>query len=95
MAKGSAAKDNLMYLFSTACGDNFIGTEDGKKFYFWSKENGEKMQVCVTMTIPKTPMTVSGDVDTALDFEDEDTPFGQMNEDEVQTLDRLVKELDL
>ena len=98
MAKGAIAKENLIKRFATAVGADYVGTEDGKKFYFWSQENGEKMQVAITMTVPKTPFSCNaqgGD----LNFEDEPaTPTKapvEMQEDEKATLERLMKELDL
>lgn len=97
MAKGSIAKDNLIKRFATAVGSDYVGTEDGKKFYFWSTENGEKVQVAVTMTVPKTPISCNaqgGDIN----FEDEPAPTKapvEMQEDEKAVLERLMKELDL
>lgn len=97
MAKGAAAKDTLMKRFQAACGEDYVGTEDGKKFYFWSSENGERVQVCITMTVPKIPLECNaqgGD----LNFEDEVTPAKkpvEMDKDEKATLDRLMKDLGL
>ena len=98
-AKGSIAKDNLIKRFATAVGDDYIGTsDDGKKFYFWSAENGEKVQVAVSMTVPKTPVAFEakgGDIN----FGDEPVEVPkqkvEMKEDEKAVLDRLMKELDL
>lgn len=97
MAKGALAKDNLIKRFQTAVGADYVGTDDGKKFYFWSVENGERVQVAVTMTVPKTPLVVEGKGGN-LDFEDASvapTPKTEMGEDEKATLDRLMKELGL
>lgn len=55
MAKGNKAKENLMNRMIEALKDSYVGTEDGKKFYFTSEEDGMPMQVCVSMTCPKTP----------------------------------------
>lgn len=101
MAKGAIAKDNLLKRFTTAVGADYVGTEDGKKFYFWSTENGERVQVAVTMTVPKTPLACNaqgGD----LNFED-DAPSGvvtptkvkPMDESEAAVLARLKEELGL
>lgn len=98
MAKGAIAKDTLMKRFITAVGADYCGTEDGKKFYFMSTENGERVQVAVSMTVPKTPVTFNaqgGDIN----FGDEPIATSakkvEMGEDEKATLDRLMKELDL
>ena len=97
MAKGTEAKANLINRFRTAVGDDFICEKD-KKFYFWSSENGERIQVAVSMTVPKVLVecTASGG---DLDFSDDDTATKhetvEMKEDEKATLDRLIKELGL
>lgn len=96
MAKGTEAKANLINRFRVAVGDDFICEKD-KKFYFWSSENGERVQVAVSMTVPKVPVECTapgGD----LDFSDDSTPkqeVVEMKEDEKATLDRLMKELGL
>lgn len=96
-AKGTVAKENLIKRFATAVGSDYIGTEDGKKYYFWSIENGERIQVAITLTVPKTPIAAQSD---NISFEDNVTAVNtkgnaQMDEDEKATLERLMKELDL
>ena len=104
-AKGSIAKDNLIKRFATAVGDDYIGaSDDGKKFYFWSAENGEKVQVCISMTVPKTPIAC-GNVSNGK-FEFGDSPESgsgvvvpqvkkEMDESEAAILARLKQELGL
>lgn len=95
MAKGSIAKTNLLERFKTALGADYVGADsDGKKFYFWSTENGEKMQVCITMTVPKTPLTTDS-MPKEMVFDDGPVPVSPIGEDEQATLDRLMKELNL
>lgn len=95
-ARGTIAKENLIKRFTTAVGEDFICEKD-KKFYFWSTENGERVQVAVSMTVPKVPVECNapgGD----LNFDDAPvaTPAKvEMDEDEKATLARLMKELDL
>lgn len=55
MAKGQNAKDNLLNLFIKSNPKNYIGCFD-KKHYFWSEENGEKVQIAISMTCPKNPV---------------------------------------
>lgn len=93
MAKGAIAKDNLMKRFITAVGADYVG-EDNKKFYFWSSENGERVQVAISLTVPKTPLACNaqgGD----LNFEDDAPPKVEMDESEAQILARLKEELGL
>lgn len=85
-------------------GNDWIGEVD-KKYYVWSQENGNKMQVCITMTIPKNPV---GEEDTtpsiggsgALNFED--MPIGQpvgeaaqITKDEMELAQDLLSRLGL
>lgn len=56
--RGTEAKANAIQIIQKAFGDNWIG-ESEKKYYVWSQENGEKMQVAITLTCPKTPVQVS------------------------------------
>ncbi len=91
-AKGTTAKANLLEKFKTALGSDFVGVDaDGKKAYFWSSENGERMQVYITMTVPKAPLAGSA-APKEIVFDDNKTPIGA---DEQATLDRLMKELNL
>lgn len=103
MAKGAQAKEALIKRFATAVGADYCGEQD-KKYYFWSTENGERVQIAVSMTCPKTPVMFNGNGGD-LNFDDEDAPSGgggapaaspvSMSEDEQATLERLMKELDL
>lgn len=98
MAKGNVAKENLIKRFAEAVGEDYAGTDEtGKKYYFWSTEGGERLQVCLTLTVPKTPVNASRASDV-INFSDSDDapPFEMpMQEDEKATIDRLIKELDL
>lgn len=99
MAKGAEAKANFIKRLSTALGADYIGEVD-KKYYVWSTENGERIQLAIALTCPKTPVTVQGNGGD-LNFEDDDAPVvgaskkAQMDADEKATLERLMKELDL
>lgn len=99
MAKGAEAKANFIKRLSTALGADYIGEVD-KKYYVWSTENGERIQLAIALTCPKTPVTVQGNGGD-LNFEDDDVPIvgaskkAQMDADEKATLERLMKELDL
>ena len=93
MAKGTIANTNLLERFKAALGKDFAGMDaDGKKAYFWSNENGEKMQVCVTMTVPKNPVVNIAPQEMTFD---DDVPVATLDEKEQATLERLMKELNL
>lgn len=54
-AKGTEAKERIVEKIQEIFGEDFAGYVD-KKIYVWSKENGERVQVCLSMTCPKTPI---------------------------------------
>lgn len=102
MAKGSVAKENFMKRVATALGDDYIGYDaDGKKWYVWSTENGEKMPVAIALTVPKAmPASLSADMPQGdnggdLVFNSANAAPVDMGADEKATLERLMKELDL
>ena len=107
MAKGNEAKSLLIQKLQEAFGEDFIGEVD-KKIYVWSKEDGQKMQIAISLTCPKNPV---GTVDTTklnygnsaggIDFESEDTtiavsgPTNEVSEEEKQNLATLLEKLGL
>jgi len=99
MARGAEAKANFIKRLSIALGADYIGEVD-KKFYVWSTENGERIQLAIALTCPKIPVTVQGNGGD-LNFEDDDVstvPVNrkvEMDAEEKATLERLMKELDL
>ena len=85
-------------------GNDWIGEVD-KKYYVWSQENGNKMQVCITMTIPKNPVgdeniTSSIGGNGTLNFED--MPIGvpaakpvEVTQEEIKLAEDLLARLGL
>lgn len=55
MARGNDAKEKLINKIIAALGNNYVGCFD-RKYYFNSEENGEKVQIAISMTCPKTPV---------------------------------------
>jgi hypothetical protein len=55
MAKGAIAKQSVINQIAEAFGANYIGEVD-KKIYVWAMENGERVQVALALTCPKTPV---------------------------------------
>lgn len=73
MAKGNEAKRNLINKLIAAVGPAAYLGEYDKKYYFWSEENGEQIQVAIAMTCPKNPVAVIDDnLGGDLDFENMD-----------------------
>ena len=50
--KGAAAKEQIIKRISSAFGEDFIGEVD-KKIYVWANDNGEKVQIAISLTCPK------------------------------------------
>ena len=68
MAKGQIAKQKLADRLAAALGGDWIGEYD-KKYYCWSEENGERMQIALTLTCPKNPVGQVSSNSTELNFE--------------------------
>ena len=72
MARGAEAKDYVEAKIKEAVGDDYITTID-KKVYVWAYEGGEKVQIAIAMTCPKTPVGTAvvstGSRDGGMDFE--------------------------
>lgn len=106
MAKGAEAKANVVKKIQAAFGADFIGEYD-KKVYVWAQENGEKIQIAISMTCPKNPVGVVNpaamDFGGDLDFENMGASvIAQMNfepaeisDEEKQTVADLMAKLGL
>ena len=70
MAKGAIAKQNVINKLQAAFGADYIGEYD-KKWYVWSQEKGERVQIAISLTCPKVPVEVSN-APVAGDFNFED-----------------------
>ena len=55
MAKGAEAKEYVAKKLKEVFGDDYVGEVD-KKYYVWAYEGGQKMQIAIAMTCPKTPV---------------------------------------
>lgn len=71
MAKGTIGKQNVIDKIRAAFGSDFIGEYD-KKIYVWAEDGGEKVQIAITLTCPKTPvMTTEAPISGDFNFEDD------------------------
>ena len=61
MAKGQIAKELVEKKIQAAFGADYIGTFD-KKIYVQAKENGEMVQIAISLTCPKVPVMVDNTV---------------------------------
>ena len=103
MARGPQAKSKVEQIISSAFKDNFLGIYD-KKLYVQAEENGEMVQIAISLTCPKTPVTVSDKplvFEDKLDFEAGTTVVPQsqvqteISDEERQTVKELMERLGL
>ncbi len=68
MAKGTKAKENITNIIINALGSSFITISD-KKIYTWAEdEKGEKVQIAITMTMPKVPIAAGAPTNVSTDW---------------------------
>jgi|GEM_PF-1424575 len=106
MAKGAEAKANVVKKIQAAFGADFVGEYD-KKVYVWAQENGEKIQIAISMTCPKNPVGAVNpaalDFGGDLDFENMGAPVvaqtsfepAEISDEEKQTVADLMARLGL
>lgn len=71
MAKGAIAKQNVINKIKAAFGADYIGEYD-KKIYVWAQENGERIQIALSLTCPKVQVAVANTPVTGdFNFEDD------------------------
>lgn len=74
MARGNEAKEKLMNKIIQMPNISFIGCYD-KKYYFFEEENGEQVQIAISLTCPKNPIQIDTNVSTdAGDWDFSDNP---------------------
>lgn len=61
MAKGTIAKQQVINKIAAAFGSDYIGEYD-KKYYIWANENGERVQIAISLTCPKNPIEIANNV---------------------------------
>ena len=70
MAKGTIGKQNVINKIKAAFGADYIGEYD-KKIYVYTQENGERIQIAISLTCPKVQVAVA-DAPATGDFNFED-----------------------
>lgn len=106
-AKGSLAKEEVAKKIAEAFGQNFLG-EYEKKLYILANENGEQVQIAISLTCPKNPIPFgegqeeekknSLDIDIGGAFGSITTPpkrITEIPEEETRNLEALMKRLNL
>lgn len=100
MAKGQITKELVAQAIIFALGEHYIGTYD-KKIYCQYEENGEQVQVAISMTCPKTavqPVSVSHDW-TSPESETQVAPTefvpAEITQEEKDNLQAMMEKLNL
>lgn len=106
-AKGQAGKDWVTQKIIEAFGEAYAGTYD-KKIYIWTNQAGEKVQVAISLTCPKTPVEfgeaapmtdVNGDWDFSGTIKENTTvknaPVAEITNEEKENLAKLLERLGL
>lgn len=102
MARGTIAKNAITEKLKEAFGADFLGEVD-KKIYIQAPENGEMVQIAISMTCTKTPITISNAPvvrNGIMDFEAEPelvapAPAAEVSEDERATIQDMMRRLGL
>ena len=102
MARGNVGKDNVIQKMRMAFGNDFIGIHD-KKVYVWADDGGERVQIAISMTCPKTNVDI-GDSHNWADTKEEDsacptpaaaTVKSELTAEERKTINDLMARLNL
>jgi len=101
MAKGSIAKVNVENKIREIFGADFVGILD-KKIYVYADDGGEKVQIAISLTCPKTPVLESNKMsyNQGIDFTNEDvivpnSQVSEISEDEQNNIRELMKRMGL
>jgi len=97
--KGAAAKEQVIKRISSAFGEDFIGEVD-KKIYVWANDNGEKVQIAISLTCPKNFVenvsSVKNKNDEVLDFSAETPNVNvEISDEEKKNIAELMAKLGL
>ena len=97
MAKGAISKQKVEDKIREAFGKDFIGVDPStKKIYVQAEEDGQMVQVAISMTSPKVPFTVDGDFTATGNFgqPDEFQPV-ELTSEELENTRKLIEKLNL
>jgi hypothetical protein len=98
MARGTVAKEKIEAKIKEAFGVDFLGISD-KKIYLQAEENGEQVQVAITMTCPKVPYNgaASDNAFDAVGANTQPTEFkpAEVTNEETEKIKKLLAELGL
>ena len=94
MAKGTIAKESVVLKIREAFGADFIGEVD-KKVYLWAEENGEKVQIALSLSCPKNPIGQSFNEENATFNSVDDNKSNEITNEEKENIANLMARLNL
>ena len=66
--KGSVAKNNVAQTLATAFGADWVGEYNGK-YYVWANDGGQRVQIAIALTCPKTMVNIVDSASQGGDFD--------------------------
>lgn len=103
MAKGNSAKTRVVKKIKEAFGKDFIAEVD-KKLYVWADDDGERVQIAISLTCPKVQIETGETTNMfsnsyGYDFEAMDSapaaPVADITPDEKENIANLLAKLGL
>lgn len=98
MAKGAIAKSEVENKIRNVFGKDFIGVDTAsKKLYVQAEEDGEMVQIAISMTCPKTPFVPEGGMNfNNCNFGEPDTfQPAEVSSAELDNIRKMIQELGL
>ena len=100
MARGAIAKEEVVRKIKEAFGKDFV-TEVDKKIYLWANDGGERVQIALALTCPKTFIEGGGCAkaspvsDSAFDMPSAEPQRAEITPEEQENLATLMARLGL
>ena len=103
MARGASAKLKVIEKIKQAFGQDYIG-KINKKVYVYADDDGERVQIAISMTCPKNPVasvnTAELNYNSGIDFTNNDTVIvapekTEISESERENVRKLMKRMGL
>lgn len=92
--RGTASKEKLIQTIIDATGADFLGIVD-KKLYIRAFENGEELQLAVSITCPKNLIDFGGSAETASNDANVAAESAEISKEEEETIEQLLAKLNL
>lgn len=102
MARGANAKIEVENKITAAFGADYVGNVD-KKIYVWADDGGERVQIAISLTCPKVPVSIGNMGGDGLDFDnlsmntEAPEPFkpAEITIEETENIRKMLSELGL